>query len=79
MSLFIASNIGLLSTAFSVGLTIGAFSWGILVDVIGRRWSFNLTCLISGVFGIAAGASPSYIALRVLVAFVGVGVGGNIP
>jgi MFS family permease len=47
--------------------------------VIGRRWSFNLTCLISGVFGIASGGSPSFTALRVLVAFVGVGVGGNIP
>jgi MFS family permease len=72
-------NIGLLSTCFSIGLAVGAFSWGILVDVIGRRWSFNLTCLISGVFGIASGASPSFTALRVLAAFVGVGVGGNIP
>lgn len=73
------ANIGTLSTAFNVGLTVGAFSWGIGVDVVGRQWSFYLTCLISGIFGISSGAAPNFTALRVLVAFVGFGVGGNIP
>ncbi|CAO1634951.1 unnamed protein product [Parajaminaea phylloscopi] len=73
------SNIGTLSTAFNVGLTVGAFSWGIGVDVVGRRLSFYLTCLISGIFGISSGAAPNFTALRVLVAFIGFGVGGNIP
>lgn len=36
-------NIGTLFTAFNVGLTVGAFSWGILVDVIGRKSSFYCT------------------------------------
>lgn len=36
----------------NAGLAIGAFSFGILVDVIGRRWAFNLTCLITSVFGL---------------------------
>ncbi len=70
---------GLLSTAFSVGLTIGAFMWGFLVDVIGRKWSFYCTCLIASIFGIASGGANSYAALCVLMAFVGIGVGGNIP
>lgn len=26
-----------LSTAFSAGLTAGAFSWGLLVDIVGKR------------------------------------------
>lgn len=73
------ANIATLSTAFNVGLTVGAFTWGILVDVVGRRWSFYLTCLFSGVFGIATGGSNSFLTLRVLTAFVGFGVGGNIP
>jgi Sugar (and other) transporter len=73
------SNIGLLSTAFSVGLTVGAFMWGFLVDVVGRRWSFYLTCLISSIFGLAAGGSGNYATLCTLTAFVGLGVGGNIP
>ncbi|CAO1626461.1 unnamed protein product [Sympodiomycopsis kandeliae] len=72
-------NIGTLSTAFNVGLTVGAFMWGIGVDVLGRKWSFYLTCLIAGVFGIASGAPPTFTGLRVLVAFVGSAVGGNIP
>ncbi|PWN26103.1 MFS general substrate transporter [Jaminaea rosea] len=72
-------NIGTLTTAFNVGLTVGAFSWGIGVDVVGRKWSFYLTCLIAGIFGVASGAGPSFTGLRILVAFVGFGVGGNIP
>lgn len=73
------SNIGTLSTAFNVGLTVGAFTWGIGVDVLGRKWSFYLTCLIAGIFGISSGAPPTFTGLRVLTAFTGFGVGGNIP
>jgi hypothetical protein len=36
----------------NAGLAIGAFTFGILVDVIGRRWAFNLTCLITSIFGL---------------------------
>jgi hypothetical protein len=36
----------------NAGLAIGAFSFGIIVDVIGRRWAFNLTCLITSIFGL---------------------------
>lgn len=34
-----------------LGLTVGAFFFGLLVDIIGRKWAFNLTCLITCVFG----------------------------
>jgi MFS family permease len=70
---------GNLSTAFSAGLTAGAFVWGVLVDVIGRRWAFNLTVFISSAFGLCIGAPSSYNAILVLTAFTGFGVGGNIP
>lgn len=36
---------------FSAGLTAGAFVWGMLVDIIGRRWAFNLTVGIVAIFG----------------------------
>lgn len=36
----------------NAGLAIGALGFGLLVDVIGRRWAFNLTCLITSVFGL---------------------------
>ncbi|KAJ4346069.1 hypothetical protein N0V95_005744 [Ascochyta clinopodiicola] len=70
---------GKLSTAFSIGLTAGAFVWGILVDVIGRRWAFNLTVLIACIFGLCLGAPDDYNTILVLTALTGFGVGGNIP
>jgi len=36
----------------NAGLAVGAFGWGILVDIVGRKWAFNLTCLITSVFGL---------------------------
>jgi hypothetical protein len=32
--------------------SIGAFGFGFAVDIIGRKWAFNLTCLITSVFGL---------------------------
>lgn len=43
------------------------------------RWSFNLTLLMSGVFGLAAGGSHNFVTLASLYAVVGVGCGGNMP
>lgn len=40
-----------------VGLFVGAIFWGFTADIIGRKWAFNLSLVISGVFGIVAGAS----------------------
>lgn len=42
-------NIWALSNA---GLAVGALSFGLLVDIIGRKWAFNLTCLITSIFGL---------------------------
>ncbi|KAL7422519.1 hypothetical protein Q5752_003167 [Cryptotrichosporon argae] len=73
------SNIGNLSVAFNTGLTIGAFAWGLLVDVYGRRWCFNLTCLIASVFGFMFAAPSNFHAICLFNALIGLGVGGNIP
>ncbi|KAI3478487.1 hypothetical protein L1887_59542 [Cichorium endivia] len=62
---------GPLQTAFSTGLTVGAFFFGFAVDVVGRRWSFYLTTLIASVFGIASGGARSFDTLCVLAAFIG--------
>ena len=50
-----------------------------MVDLVGRQWAFNLTVLTSSIFGLALGGSNDYTTFLVLTAFVGVGVGGNIP
>ncbi|KAF1943026.1 MFS general substrate transporter [Clathrospora elynae] len=76
---FGADQTGKLSIAFSCGLTAGAFVWGVLVDVIGRKMAFNLTVFIACVFGSCIGAPGTYNAILVLTAFTGFGVGGNIP
>ena len=62
-----------------IGLIIGATVWGVLADVIGRKVSFNATLFLAGIFGIAAGASPNFVALGGLSAALGVGLGGNLP
>ncbi|KAM0793041.1 hypothetical protein ACM66B_000530 [Microbotryomycetes sp. NB124-2] len=66
-------------TAFSTGLCVGAFTWGILVDLIGRKWAFNLTCLITAIWGLVIGAPNNYDVICVFTAFCGFGLGGNIP
>ncbi|KAG6061880.1 hypothetical protein E4U17_006686 [Claviceps sp. LM77 group G4] len=70
---------GRISTSFSAGLTAGAIFWGLMSDVVGRRWAFNLTCLITSAFGLCLGFSNNYSTLLVITAFVGFGVGGNVP
>uniref|UniRef100_A0A0W0FTQ2 Putative MFS general substrate transporter n=1 Tax=Moniliophthora roreri TaxID=221103 RepID=A0A0W0FTQ2_MONRR len=68
-----------LSLAANIGLLVGAMFWSLGCDIWGRRWSFNLTLLITGIFGLAAGGSPDFITLASLVAVLGIGVGGNMP
>lgn len=69
----------LLTLAANIGLLVGAIVWSVGCDIWGRRWSFNLTLLIAGVFGLSAGGSPNFVTLASLLAVVGVGVGGNMP
>ncbi|KZV74294.1 MFS general substrate transporter [Peniophora sp. CONT] len=73
------NHIGDLSTAFNTGLTVGAFTWGMLVDIVGRRWCFNLTCLIASIFGFLFAAPSNYGAICFFASLIGFGVGGNIP
>jgi len=41
------------------------------------RYAFNITLLIGGSFGVAAGGANSFVALAVLLALVGMGIGGK--
>lgn len=63
----------------NIGLLVGAVFWGVGSDVWGRRPSFNITLGMTGVFAVAAGASPGYVALCALAGAWSVGVGGNLP
>ncbi|KAH8807706.1 major facilitator superfamily domain-containing protein [Xylogone sp. PMI_703] len=64
--------------ASDIGLFLGAIFWGLSGDVIGRKWSFNVSLFICSIFGIAAGAAPNWIALTSCVAVLAFGGGGNL-
>ncbi|OCF37914.1 hypothetical protein I316_00138 [Kwoniella heveanensis BCC8398] len=68
-----------ISTAFNAGLCIGAFAWGLLVDIVGRRWCFNLTCAITTFFGFIFATPSSFPVICMLAGAIGLGIGGNIP
>ncbi|KAI5819596.1 membrane transporter [Pyronema omphalodes] len=68
-----------LALAQNLGLAIGSLGWGLTADVVGRRWAFNLTLLLTGLFGLVGGAPTTFAGLAVMVALWSLGVGGNIP
>ncbi|CAN6650344.1 hypothetical protein TRVA0_024S01244 [Trichomonascus vanleenenianus] len=68
-----------LTLAQNLGLLAGAVFWSFSSDIIGRRWAFNLTFLISGVWGIIAGSAPNFAAIGIFASFWSFGVGGNLP
>ncbi|KAF8442098.1 MFS general substrate transporter [Boletus edulis BED1] len=61
------------------GMIVGATTWGVLADIIGRKVSFNATLFIGGIFGIAAGGGLNFVSFSSLIACMGFGVGGNLP
>ncbi|WYZ41790.1 hypothetical protein EsH8_V_000685 [Colletotrichum jinshuiense] len=67
------------TSSIFLGLCFGSFIWGIGSDVLGRRIAFNLTLLITGVFGILLAFSPTWGWVNFLFAALGFGVGGNLP
>lgn len=64
--------------ALYAGLLVGALSWGLSADIIGRKWAFNLSLLVASIFTIIAGASPNYPAFATFVALAASGAGGNL-
>ncbi|ODV81095.1 MFS general substrate transporter [Suhomyces tanzawaensis NRRL Y-17324] len=68
-----------LTLAQNLGLLAGAAFWSLSSDIIGRRWAFNFTFLITGIFGVVAGASPNFGAMGTFCALWSFGVGGNLP
>lgn len=72
-------DIRLATLALYAGLIVGAAFWGISSDIIGRRLAWNCTLVLSGIFGIAAGASPNFATFGFFIAMIGFSAGGNLP
>ncbi|KAF9254047.1 MFS general substrate transporter [Marasmius fiardii PR-910] len=73
------SRVEFATMSLFIGLVVGASTWGVLADVIGRKLSFNITLFICAVFGIAAGGANNFTTLCALISCLGFGVGGNLP
>ncbi|KAI0528416.1 sugar transporter [Xylaria digitata] len=67
------------TSSLYVGLSIGSALWGLGADIMGRRIAFNLTLLITSIFGTLAAYAPNWPAVCFLFALMGTGVGGNLP
>lgn len=67
------------TSACFVGLSIGSFLWGMGSDYFGRRIAFNMTLLITSVFGTMAAYAQSWGGVCFFFALFGFGVGGNLP
>ncbi|MCM1012015.1 MULTISPECIES: MFS transporter [unclassified Brevibacterium] len=68
-----------IATANLIGMALGAFVWGGIADVIGRKKAFTLTLLVFSIFTVAGAFAPEFgwfIAFRFLAGF---GLGGCIP
>lgn len=72
-------TVRMVSFALYCGLLTGAAFWGMSCDVVGRRVAWNSTLLLSGIFGILAGAMPNFVSFSAMIALVGFGAGGNLP
>lgn len=64
--------------ALYIGLLVGALFWGISADIIGRKWAFDLSLLVTASCTIIAGASPNYTFWCSFNAFFAFGSGGNL-
>ncbi|KAF2825030.1 MFS general substrate transporter [Ophiobolus disseminans] len=74
------ADTGTIFALANAGLAIGALGFGLAVDIIGRKWAFNLTCLITSIFGLLLAAPKNnYGAICGIYFLASLGLGGNIP
>lgn len=68
-----------IATANLIGMALGAFIWGGIADVIGRKKAFTLTLLVFSVFTVAGAFSPAFSWFVLFRFLAGFGLGGCIP
>ncbi|TCP57044.1 putative MFS transporter [Tamaricihabitans halophyticus] len=67
------------STSNLIGMALGAFLWGGIADIVGRKRAFSLTLLMFSLFSVAGALSPDFITFCAFRFLAGVGLGGCIP
>ncbi|MFK4149727.1 MFS transporter [Streptomyces sp. NPDC004065] len=74
-----AAQLGLFGAAGLAGMAVGAFAWGTVADVIGRKRVFMLTVLVYGCASLACALSPNFEILLLARFIEGTGLGGCLP
>ncbi|MEU1262956.1 MFS transporter [Streptomyces cellulosae] len=74
-----AAQLGLFGAAGLAGMAVGAFAWGTVADVIGRKRVFMLTVLVYGSASLACALSPNFEILLLARFIEGTGLGGCLP
>ncbi|KAK9516343.1 hypothetical protein VZT92_024279 [Zoarces viviparus] len=74
-----SSDMGLLTASIFLGMMVGGYMWGYLVDQRGRRRVLVVSLTVNGVFGGLASVAPWFWLFLLLRFISGIGVGGSIP
>src|SRR5689334_1372306 len=73
------ATVAWIGTSNLIGMAVGAFVWGGIADIIGRRRAFALTLAMFSLFSVLGALSPSLLLLCASRFLAGVGLGGCIP
>ncbi|XP_024403195.1 organic cation/carnitine transporter 7 [Physcomitrium patens] len=68
---------GAISSSVFVGIFVGAYIWGLVSDIKGRRVGFLATAVFTFFFGLLSAWSPTYWFLLLARTLVGFGLGGS--
>lgn len=73
------SQVSLLSSATLLATLLGAFVFGRIADILGRKAVYGLEALIMALAAIASAFAPNFIWLVSLRFILGLGIGGDYP
>ena len=68
---------GFVGFLFFIGGVIGALTWGIIADLIGRRISFTLDLALMAIFAVLSGIIATPLALAIFRFIIGFALGGD--
>ncbi|MHA7286705.1 MFS transporter [Arthrobacter sp. MDT3-44] len=74
-----AGQAGWIATSNLIGMAVGAFAWGSVADIIGRKRAFTLTLLVFSLFTVLGAFSPGIVWFCIFRFLAGFGLGGCIP
>eukprot|EP00298_Acanthocystis_sp_HF-20_P009099 c18101_g1_i1.p1 GENE.c18101_g1_i1~~c18101_g1_i1.p1 ORF type:complete len:288 (-),score=80.21 c18101_g1_i1:811-1644(-) len=66
----------ILTTVVFIGMMIGAYAWGVVSDIFGRRKALLGSASFSFIFGLSCSVAPNYLLLLIFRCAAGIGIGG---